>query len=367
MISYQISGLGVSLLKNQKFSFLPWLWSRKRAKNKLFDQDIFLDTYSEKYNEVSDLARSNVKDDRLNVLQFGQESFELQLSDGDPHDVTLNWATPPIELVRWLSNAKLDQHQIFSYLSKSFTALDHTLALSNATNWVAKWWTNVQPLKIEYVLLEERQVVLAAIGINENTMKHDLGTALRMSGDGRSDLIDIETVLGLFELIDPDATLVTRPKYNQSIHFIPEIRSGLFKSPSLEKLGPNNAFAMDVEATKTVSISLTEIKHLEGVPTVFCCYDRSWGLIASLEFQNSKQLVFISEFGSVGLNARAKTNITITLGEKASFNIDGEELNTYGVPKFIIFGSSLTSMPANDALKIGAFRTVVQNRTKLTT
>ena len=167
--------------------------------------------------------------------------------------------------------------------------------------------------------------------------------------------------MGLFRLVDPNATLIKTPKYNQNINFIPKVTNGRFKSPSLEKLGSTNAFVMERDATNELSFTLNAVEHLEGNPTVFCCYDRSWGLVASLKFQTRDRLEFVSEFGSVQIHSNAAANMTISLGETASFNICGEEFSAYGIPKFIVFGSSLSTVQPDDLLKIGSFQVAVKN------
>ena len=66
---------------------------------------------------------------------------------------------------------------------------------------------------------------------------------------------------------------------------------------------------MERGATNELSLTLTAVEHLEGNPTVFCCYDRSWGLIASLLCQNKNQFEFASEFGSVEIHAKSGCHV----------------------------------------------------------
>ena len=56
---------------------------------------LFLDIYSEKYDEILELARLNIENDRFNSLKFGQKAFELKLLDGGLENIDLHWAMPP--------------------------------------------------------------------------------------------------------------------------------------------------------------------------------------------------------------------------------------------------------------------------------
>ena len=99
---------------------------------------------------------------------------------------------------------------------------------------------------------------------------------------------------------------------------------------------------------------------LKVIPLSFAVMTAA-GLDCQSAMSEQKPIEFASEFGSVEIHANAPANMTITLGETASFNISGEEFSAYGIPKFIVFGSSLSTVQPNDYLKIGSLQVAVKN------
>ena len=97
-----------------------------------------MDIYSEKYDEILELARLNIENDRFNSLKFGQKAFELKLLDKGLENIDLHWAMPPTELFQWLSRAGLNENQIVASLTRPYSAFENTFALSNAAAWATK-------------------------------------------------------------------------------------------------------------------------------------------------------------------------------------------------------------------------------------